>query len=51
MDCVDGVVSISEEKMKALVKQIRRVELIMGKGKIEISEIEKNLLWLKRKVD
>lgn len=51
MDCVDGVVSISEEKMKELVAQIRRVELIMGKGKIEISEIEKNLLWLKRKVD
>lgn len=51
MDCVDAVVSISEEKMKELVMQIRRVELIMGNGTIEISEIEKDLLWLKRKVD
>ena len=51
MDCVDGEVSISEQKMKELVTQIRRVELIMGKGKIEISEIEKDLLWLKRGVD
>lgn len=51
MDCVDGIVSISEEKMKEMVRQIRRIELIMGQGKIEISEVEKNLLWLKRKVN
>lgn len=51
MDCVDGIVSISEEKMKEMVKQIRRIESIMGNGIIEISEIEKDLLWLKRKVD
>lgn len=51
MDCIDAIVSISEEKMKELVSQVRRVELILGNGKIEISEIEKDLLWLKRKVD
>lgn len=51
MDCVDGVVSISTEKMKELISQVRRVENILGEGKIEISNIEKDLLWLKRKVN
>lgn len=51
MDCVDGVVSISKEKMKELISQVRRIETILGEGKIEISNIEKDLLWLKRIVD
>jgi len=51
MDCVDGVVSISTEKMKELISQVRRIESILGEGKIEISNIEKDLLWLKRIVD
>lgn len=51
MDCVDGAVSISTEKMKELISQVRRIESILGEGKIEISNIEKDLLWLKRIVD
>lgn len=51
MNCVDGVVSISTEKMKELIYQVRRIENILGQGKIEISNIEKDLLWLKRIVD
>ena len=48
MDCPDATVSITELQLKELSKCITRIELILGENKIQITELEKDLLWLKR---
>ena len=40
MDCIDAPVSISQEKMKKLVLEIRHFEDIIGDGCIDMNEIE-----------
>ena len=41
MDCVDSPVSITENQMKNLVQETRRVERIMGNPNLELRECEK----------
>jgi len=40
MDCVDAPVSITENQMKKLVEEIRRIEQIFGSGEFGLSEAE-----------
>ena len=42
IDCVDAPVSITEEQMKNMVSQIRRLENILGSGKLGLRESEKS---------
>lgn len=42
MDCVDAPVSITEEQMKKMVEEIRRVENIFGHGELGLRESERN---------
>ena len=49
MDCVDSSVSITEKQMKKLVKQIRRIETIMGSTELKTRECENGALTFRRK--
>lgn len=48
MDCPDSVVSIDEGQLKEFVDSLGRIDNILGNNEIQITEIEKQLLWLKR---
>ena len=49
MDCVDSPVSITENQMKNLVQETRRVERIMGNPNLELRECEKGSVIFRRK--
>ncbi|MFC1809858.1 N-acetylneuraminate synthase family protein [Candidatus Omnitrophota bacterium] len=48
MDCVDAAVSITEDQMKQLVHKVRKLEIILGSGKLGPKEVEKPVLIFKR---
>ena len=48
MDCVDAPVSITEEQMTTLVKGVRRLERILGDGRVDLTEAQKGALIFKR---
>lgn len=41
MNCVDAPVSITEKQMKRLIDEIRRLEKVLGNGKLGLTEAEK----------
>ena len=47
--CVDSPVSIDQFEFKKMVQEIRKVEAIMGDNKINIRQVEKKFLFLKRR--
>lgn len=47
-ECVDSPVSITEEQMKKLVNEIRRIERIFGVGEFGVREAEKGLTSFRR---
>ncbi len=47
-DCVDAPVSITEKQMGEMVTQVRALEEIMGAGKVELTEAQKEFTWLRR---
>ena len=49
MDCVDSPVSITEKQMSELVKETRRIEIIMGSQDLKTRECEKGALNFRRK--
>jgi sialic acid synthase SpsE len=49
LNCPDKAVSITEEQMKNLVFNVKRIERIMGNDKLQIKKVEKKFLFLKRK--
>ena len=48
MDCPDAPVSITEEQMKTLVQETRRIEAIFGKGEFGVHEVEKPIILFRR---
>lgn len=50
MDCVDVLVSITETQMAQMVKQIRRLEKILGSPQLAIRKTEKDTLQFRRRV-
>jgi N,N'-diacetyllegionaminate synthase len=48
MVCIDAPVSITEEQMRTMIKEIRRLELIMGNGKQGLREAEKGCAVFRR---
>lgn len=48
MNCVDAPVSISEQQMRTLVEEIRRLESIFGDGELGMSEAEKGTAVFRR---
>lgn len=48
MDCIDAPVSITEAQMSQMVQEIHRIEKILGHGKLEIRESEKNTVPYRR---
>jgi len=48
-ECPDAPVSISKDKMKELIARVRRVENILGSGRLGMREVEKKFAWLRRK--
>ena len=48
MDCVDAPVSITEDQTKQLVEQIRRAEMIFGKGELGLSEPQESTSIFRR---
>ena len=51
MNCVDSPVSISEIKFKNMVKQIRKIENILGNEKFGIRKAEKSTSIYRRKTN
>ncbi len=49
MDCVDSPVSITEKQMSKLVKETRRIEIIMGSQELKTRDCEKGALTFRRK--
>lgn len=49
MNCVDAPVSIDKLQMARLVKELRRLEKMLGKPEVEIREVEKQYQWLRRR--
>jgi len=47
--CVDSPVSISEKKMKLLIKNLNRIDNMMGDPKLKLRDNEKNWFVFKRK--
>jgi N,N'-diacetyllegionaminate synthase len=48
-DCVDGPVSITEDQMKKLVSETRRLEKILGKKEFGVRAAEKGIVAFRRK--
>jgi N,N'-diacetyllegionaminate synthase len=48
MDCIDAPVSISEQQMSDLVSQVRELEVILGEGRVSLSDVEKNSTIFRR---
>lgn len=48
MECIDSPVSITEEQMSTLVKQVRRVETIFGHGEVRSTEAQKGIEQFRR---
>ncbi|MCH8330602.1 MAG: N-acetylneuraminate synthase family protein, partial [Bacteroidetes bacterium] len=48
MDCVDKAVSITEVQMRELVTEARHLEVIMGKGDVELTKAQEEFTWLRR---
>jgi len=48
-DCVDGPVSITEDQMKKLVSETRRLEAILGKQEFGVRSAEKGIVPFRRK--
>ena len=48
MECVDGPVSITEEQMKKMIGEIRRIEKIFGTGEFGIRKAEKDITVFRR---
>jgi N,N'-diacetyllegionaminate synthase len=48
-DCVDGPVSITEDQMKKLVSETRRLEKILGKTEFGVRDVEKGIVPFRRK--
>jgi sialic acid synthase SpsE len=48
-ECIDAKVSITENQMIELVKNIRRIERIFGKEEFGVRDIEKTTMQFKRK--
>ncbi len=48
MDCIDGPVSITEQQMKDLVEQTRRVEKMLGSGEVTLTEAQKPIEMYRR---
>ena len=49
MECVDSPVSITEKQMSRLVKETRRIEMIMGSSELKTRNCEKGALTFRRK--
>ena len=48
-DCVDGPVSITEDQMRKLVNETRRLEAILGKKEFGVRTAEKGIVAFRRK--
>jgi len=48
MYCIDAPVSISEEQMTELVRQVRELEVILGEGQVTVTDPEKATLPFRR---
>ena len=48
MECVDPPVSITEEQMKMLVREVRKLETILGNGAIHMSPVEEGAQIFRR---
>lgn len=48
-DCVDGPVSITEDQMKKLVQETRRLEAILGQKEFGVRSAEKGIVPFRRK--
>jgi hypothetical protein len=51
MECIDAPVSITERQMRLLVQETRRLEQIIGDGKLGLREAEKDCEIFRRKSD
>ncbi len=51
MDCIDSPVSITENQMKKLVRETRRIEKIFGSGKLGVREAEGDAVPFRRRTD
>ena len=49
MECVDAPVSITEEQMKRLISETRRLEKILGSGTVGLTESQKGTLEYRKK--
>jgi N,N'-diacetyllegionaminate synthase len=47
--CIDNPVSITEEQMSKLVKNLKRIDNVMGDSKLKLRNCEKNSIIFKRK--
>lgn len=47
--CIDNPVSITEKQMSILVKNLKRIDNVMGDSKLKLRNIEKNTVIFKRK--
>ena len=47
--CVDSPVSITEKQMALLVKNLDRIEKVIGDSKLKLRDSEKNSIIFKRK--
>jgi len=48
MDCADAPVSIDRDQMAEMVRELRRLESILGCGKLEMRKVEEQFQWLRR---
>lgn len=48
MDCADAPVSITEKQMRILVGQVRRLERILGNGKVDMTDVQKSALIFRK---
>lgn len=48
MDCIDAPVSITKKQMTALVQEVRRLERILGDGRVGPTEAQKGILQYRR---
>lgn len=51
MDCIDGVVSITEKQMKELVEESMKIEKIFGIGKVGLTAAQKDIVQYRRRTD
>ncbi len=47
-DCIDAPVSISQAKMTEMVREIRRIEVVMGSSEVRLLDVEKPITVFRR---